>query len=101
MRHSCHHLRSMQQSAAVRPQAADSYSTFLASCVTAAVSKGSLLSLLHTMLQLLPNERLLHLQVHQRIMADSIGGKYRPARPSLTRHLVTYALFTAAQGLQR
>jgi hypothetical protein len=64
-------------------QAADSYSTFLSSCVTAAASKGCLLPLLQTMLQLLPNERLLHLQVHQRIMAASIGGKYRPASPSL------------------
>jgi hypothetical protein len=58
-------------------QAADAYSTFLSSCVTAAASKGSLLPLLYTMLQLLPSERLLHLQVHQRIMASSIGGKYR------------------------
>ena len=53
------------------------------------------------MLQLLPNERLLYLQVHQRIMAASIGGKYRPASPSFARHLVTCTLFTAAQGLQQ
>jgi hypothetical protein len=59
--------------------ASDAYSTFLSSCVTAAASKGTLLPLLQTMLQLLPSERLLHLQAHQRIMAASIGGKYRSA----------------------
>ena len=78
-------------------QAADAYSTFLSSCVTAAASKGSLLPLLHCMLQLLPNERLLHLQAHQRIMASSIGGKYRSgscshARRAHTLHLTHFYL---------
>ena len=41
----------------------DAYATFLSGCVTAAATKGVLLPLLHTMLQLLPHERLLHLQV--------------------------------------
>jgi hypothetical protein len=62
---------------------ADAYSTFLSSCITAAASKGSLLPLLQAMLQLLPCERLLHLQLHQRVMAASIGGKYRSFSPPL------------------
>ena len=62
---------------------ADAYSAFLSSCITAAASKGNLLPLLQAMLQLLPCERLLHLQVHQRVMAASVGGKYRHFSPQL------------------
>jgi hypothetical protein len=72
------------------PQAAEAYGTFLSSCVTTAATKGSLTPLLQTMLQLIPSERLLHLQTHQRIMAACIGstGKYRFITPVSTYDLL-------------